>query len=156
MAPEVLNGECTEHADCWSMGVIIYMLLSSQMPFYAKRSQNMIAQITEAKYKMAGPVWESISNGAKHLVSHLLVVDPTKRYTAKQSLEHLWLRKWMERTDTAPSDDMIKAMDDSLQQYRHTSTLKKLALNVSALNLVVGLFCLGLSYEKQLLPSYSH
>lgn len=37
MAPEVLKGNYTEAADLWSVGVIAYMLLSSQMPFYGKK-----------------------------------------------------------------------------------------------------------------------
>ena len=139
MAPEVLKGDYTEKADCWSMGVIIYMLLSSQIPFYSKRSKNMIAQIMKAKYKFDGPGWDDVSNGAKHLVANLLVVDPEKRYTAQQSLDHLWIRKWIEHAETAPPDnDMLQAVDDSLLQYRHTSTLKKLALNVSLVRLFYG------------------
>lgn len=132
-APEVLDGDYTASSDCWSLGVIIYMLLSSQIPFYAKRSKNMVSQIKNARYSLEGPAWENISNGAKHLVANLLQVNAEKRLTAQQSLEHLWIRKNIEHTDMTPPDDsMLKAVDDSLQQYRHTSILKKLALNVSS------------------------
>jgi serine/threonine protein kinase len=37
MAPEVLKGSYTSQADLWSVGVIAYMLLSSQMPFYGRK-----------------------------------------------------------------------------------------------------------------------
>ena len=84
---------------------------------------------------MSGDVWDNISHGAKHLVANLLLVDPTKRYTAQQTLEHIWIRKSIERSDEGPSD-MIEAVTDSLQSYRHTSTLKKVALNVSFLGIV--------------------
>ena len=141
MAPEVLKGDYNDQADCWSMGVIIYMLLSSQMPFYAKRSKNVAAQIMKASYRFEGPIWDDVSNGAKHLVANLLVVDPEKRYTAQQSMEHLWIRKWIQHTELVPPDDgMLQAVDDSLEQYRQTSTLKRLALNVSAVQHVASLF----------------
>jgi calcium-dependent protein kinase len=107
------------------------MLLSAQIPFYAKRSKNIIAKIKRARYTMSGSVWDNISNGAKHLVANLLVVDTSKRYTSQQVLEHLWIRKWAHRNDTAPTDEMLESVDNSLQQYKNTSTLKKLALNVS-------------------------
>ena len=92
----------------------------------------MIAQIKNARYSLKGPAWENTSNGAKHLVASLLQVHPEKRLNAEQALEHIWIRKNIEHTEMAPPDDnMLKAVDDSLQQYRHTSILKKLALNVS-------------------------
>lgn len=37
MAPQVLQGIYTSKADLWSVGVICFMLLSSQKPFYHKR-----------------------------------------------------------------------------------------------------------------------
>jgi calcium-dependent protein kinase len=37
MAPQVLQGIYTSKADLWSVGVISFMLLSSQKPFYHKR-----------------------------------------------------------------------------------------------------------------------
>lgn len=37
MAPEVLMGTYTSQADLWSIGVIAYMLLSSNMPFYGRK-----------------------------------------------------------------------------------------------------------------------
>lgn len=43
MAPEVLKQQYNEKADLWSIGVIAYMLLSSQMPFYG-RSRMKIAK----------------------------------------------------------------------------------------------------------------
>ena len=100
---------------------------------------------------MSGPVWDAISNGAKHLVSNLLVVDTSKRYTSEQVLEHLWIRKWTQRSDAAPTDEMLEAVDDSLRQYKNTSMLKKLALNVSVLqNLCLKLFQASLLASEML------
>ena len=36
MAPQVFQGKYTSQADCWSIGVITFMLLSSSLPFYGE------------------------------------------------------------------------------------------------------------------------
>ncbi len=40
--------------------------------------------IREGKYEFHSPYWDSVSAEAKDLLSHMLVVDPLTRYTAKQ------------------------------------------------------------------------
>ena len=45
MAPEVLAGKYTQQADLWSVGVIAYMLMSSQMPFYGRKPSQIIEKI---------------------------------------------------------------------------------------------------------------
>jgi serine/threonine protein kinase len=45
MAPEVLKGKYTKQADLWSVGVIAYMLMSSQMPFYGRARSDIVDQI---------------------------------------------------------------------------------------------------------------
>jgi serine/threonine protein kinase len=47
MAPEVLKGKYTKQADLWSIGVIAYMLMSSQMPFYGRKRSDIVEQIME-------------------------------------------------------------------------------------------------------------
>jgi serine/threonine protein kinase len=37
--------------------------------------------------------WRNVSEGAKDLISNLLVVDPARRFTAKQVLEHPWIKQ---------------------------------------------------------------
>jgi len=45
MAPEVLAGRYSKQADLWSVGVISYMLMSSQMPFYGRKRSQIIEKI---------------------------------------------------------------------------------------------------------------
>jgi len=54
MAPEVLKGSYTKQADVWSVGVIAYMLLSSQMPFYGRKRHHIVEQILGGKYNFRG------------------------------------------------------------------------------------------------------
>jgi calcium-dependent protein kinase len=45
MAPEVILGKYTKQADLWSVGIIAFMLLSSQMPFYGRDKNAIVGSI---------------------------------------------------------------------------------------------------------------
>ncbi|CAM9828954.1 unnamed protein product [Heterosigma akashiwo] len=60
MAPEVIEGASDEASDNWSIGVIAFMLLSSQMPFLA-RTKTVIMKIQACAYAFRGPRWKGVS-----------------------------------------------------------------------------------------------
>jgi len=93
VAPEILTAESYDKSvDMWSVGVIIYILLSGYPPFYADSAPALFKKIMDVKYDFDDSVWEDISDSAKDLIRNLLVKDPAKRLTAKQCLEHPWVR----------------------------------------------------------------
>lgn len=92
-APEVLKrkynaGSC----DMWSLGVIVFILLSGYMPFNHPDDEETKAAIRKCKYTMHQERWAHVSEDAKHFVRRLLVLDPSDRLTAKQALDHPWLQ----------------------------------------------------------------
>jgi calcium-dependent protein kinase len=52
MAPEVIKGKYTKQAELWSIGVISYMLMSSQMPFYGRKRSHIIKKIVNGYVPM--------------------------------------------------------------------------------------------------------
>ena len=98
MAPEVLavalgDGVTTSYtskADCWSLGVILYILLCCRHPFN-KDDDSFFRCIQEGRFNsMSGSTWENISVSAKNLVRALLEVDPKKRLDTEEILKHGW------------------------------------------------------------------
>ncbi|XP_008853302.1 serine/threonine-protein kinase DCLK3-like [Nannospalax galili] len=77
----------------WSAGVILYILLCGFPPFRSpEKDQDELFNIIQlGHFEFLAPYWDSISDAAKDLVKHLLVVDPKKRYTAHQVLQHPWV-----------------------------------------------------------------
>lgn len=94
VAPEILSekGYGLE-VDMWAAGVILYILLCGFPPFRSpERDQDELFNIIQlGHFEFLAPYWDNISDAAKDLVKHLLVVDPKKRYTAHQVLQHPWI-----------------------------------------------------------------
>lgn len=93
VAPEVLTSESYDKSvDMWSVGVIIYILLCGYPPFYADNAPALFKKIMDVKYDFEDPSWDDVSADAKDLIRHLLVKEPSERYTAKQCLENRWVQ----------------------------------------------------------------
>lgn len=132
MAPEVLKGTYTSQADLWSVGVIAYMLLSSQMPFYGRKRSHIVEQIMSCEYDFKGRRWKRVSSQAKSFVEDMLVADPEDRATAREAQQSMWLNKRFSATARAPTLDEFDTTAESMQKYAGYSHLKKLALMVIA------------------------
>jgi serine/threonine protein kinase len=96
-APEVLKrkntvkglGSYGTAADMWSLGVVLFILLSGAFPF---DDDNLLEQIQNAHYSLAGAEWSSISDTAKHFVRSMMTLRPDQRLTVEQALEHPWMK----------------------------------------------------------------
>lgn len=132
MSPEVVRGSYTSKADCWSIGVLLYMLLSSQMPFYGKKRRQVVEKITLGKYDYHGRRWKKISPKARELVDALLQVDPNKRPTAEAALRCEWLAQNSETKEDALDVDVMDNIQGTIQNFSDYSQLKKLALMIIA------------------------
>jgi len=106
VAPEVLGHESyTSQVDQWSIGVIVYILLCGFPPFYGDNDAQMFKRIKAGQYKFLAPYWDPISADAKDFVRNLLVVDPKKRMTAAEALNH----KWLARTANVSTKNLFAA-----------------------------------------------
>lgn len=132
MAPEVLKGSYTKQADVWSVGVIAYMLLSSQMPFYGRKRQHIVEQILGGKYDFRGRRWRKIGAPAKDFVRDLLVADPDERLDAERASSCVWLNKRYSATVRGPKECEILQAKRSMTRYAGYTKLKKMALMIVA------------------------
>lgn len=132
MAPEVLKGNYSKEADLWSIGVLTFMLLSSQMPFYGRKREHIIEQIMAGKYQFRGRRWKRISEQAKEFVRDLLQLDPDDRPSADEALSSSWLNRRHAATVRNPYQEEIQAAHDSMLRYAKYSKLKKVALMIVA------------------------
>jgi calcium/calmodulin-dependent protein kinase I len=94
VAPEVLaaTGYGPE-VDLWSIGVITYILLCGFPPFYGEKVPDIFDKILAAQYDYPSEYWGHISTEATNFIDSLLQLNAAKRLTAKQALEHPWLKE---------------------------------------------------------------
>ena len=79
VAPEIIgNFGYDAKVDCWSLGVILYVMLCGYPPFYAEENNELFKLIKDCEYEFHMPYWENISEDAKDLIKKLLVADPKK------------------------------------------------------------------------------
>jgi calcium/calmodulin-dependent protein kinase I len=92
MAPEMLESiRYGFGVDIWSAGVLTYIMLCGYPPFYGQTENDRVEKILSGKYDFEDAVWESVTSSAKNFIAHMLVQQPTARYSAKQALAHPWI-----------------------------------------------------------------
>mgnify|MGYP000931428554 CR=1 FL=1 len=99
VAPEVLRKQpYTFSCDVWSIGCIIYALLSGSLPFDHESQKETIRMTLEDQLVFDLPCWDSVTVGAKDLISKLLHKDPKQRISLDAAMAHPWFKKARRRT----------------------------------------------------------
>jgi calcium/calmodulin-dependent protein kinase I len=123
VAPEVLAPakirQYDQSCDMWSIGVILYVMLCGFPPFYDETLPKLYKRIRHARFSFPSPYWDTISDNAKDLVKKLLVVDPTKRLSATEALDHPWLQ------GTAPTTEFGSGYQKRLRKRNARERLQQ-------------------------------
>ena len=62
VAPEVIEGTYSQKCDVWSVGIILYILLSSRPPFNGSTFKEIVEQIKVGQFDFDDPQWAEISD----------------------------------------------------------------------------------------------
>lgn len=93
LAPEGERRPCDAAADMWSLGVVMYILLSGAHPFDMENSASdleITRRILTTVPDLSGPAWSRISCSGRNLLRRLLDKDPARRPTAQEVLQDAW------------------------------------------------------------------
>ena len=86
-SPEVLLNNYNEKCDIWACGVIMYVLLSKEFPFYGETQDEITEKILNGKCEFSNK-FKFVSEEAKDLIRNCLKYDKKSRFSAKECLKH--------------------------------------------------------------------
>ena len=90
-APEVLEGPYDAYkADCWSTGVVVFVMCTGKFPFGSKGYTEQQIQDDIKKGKI-NKFPSHLSAEIKDLIIRLIVVEPDRRLKLQEILDHSWL-----------------------------------------------------------------
>lgn len=151
VAPEVIENrdvdefedpnknEYSSLVDMWSMGCLVYVILTGHLPFSGSTQNQLYKQICQGSYHEAPLRDFRISDEARDFIDSLLQVLPHKRLTAHKALEHPWIQfGHLESTNSQGASQIslsqsmsqqkvLEQMDDA--QYQFLKLQRKLKLD---------------------------
>lgn len=126
VAPEVLEGSYDEKCDVWGVGVIMFILLSGVPPFNGPDDAAIMKAVSKGKFKFNPAKWKGVSKQAKDLIEKMLTVDPSNRISAKDALEHEWMKNY-EKGDI--NKKSLSSAAKGLKQFKNDQTMQQAALS---------------------------
>ena len=120
VAPEVLEQRpYNQSCDFWSVGVVLFILLSGGPPFYNPDQFEMFEKIKQAEYSFEALSWQGVSAEAKDLITKLLVADPAQRLTGEQIMAHPWILGQTQSMDDSDIDILNMMRNWNSGRIRH-------------------------------------
>jgi calcium-dependent protein kinase len=122
IAPEVLKGDYNAKCDVWSIGVILYILLSGTSPFNGVTDDDIMNAVRKGTYNFksksinnkVGKIWDSISDSAKDLIKKMLEYNPVVRIAAVDAYKH----KWFEGKDfSVPNTQNMQEVISNMSKF---------------------------------------
>jgi serine/threonine protein kinase len=110
LAPEILERWPSYDTKCdlWSVGVILFLLLGGYLPFEDEDEDKVFERTRNGMYEFHPHYWGGVSNEAKELVTKLLTINPSKRFSAQQALNHKYMMTMNEQALQQQSVDVNK------------------------------------------------
>jgi calcium-dependent protein kinase len=131
IAPEVLNGNYGKECDFWSVGVLLFLLVTATYPFdsAAKNRTEVFNKIKSGNYSIPGQIESKLSPECKDILKKLITVDKSKRITGEEALKHAWFENCLKKkgSEVVLLDEQVIT---KLREFKGSSILKRAALNL--------------------------
>ncbi|KAF4648650.1 hypothetical protein FOZ61_002370, partial [Perkinsus olseni] len=140
MSPEMIQGDYNELTDVWSIGVILYELLTGIHPFYIPNvddDQTVKAKILKREVEYPPHLWDRLSADAKDLCKKLLnkqfrLPPPKGRLSAAEALKHKWFLDPLKPQLHGHQSQLTVSVFEGLKNYHSHNKLKQAVLQLLA------------------------
>ncbi|KAJ3101359.1 Serine/threonine-protein kinase par-1 [Phlyctochytrium planicorne] len=135
-SPEMILGRqyVGPEVDIWSMGVILYALLTGQLPFRDVNTKDLYRKITTSTFDIPGYVPED----ASHLIRKMLCVDPQNRATLEYIKNHSWTNKGFDHSPDSQvpgrhklEEPLDEKVVETMRLYGYDATAARAAILAS-------------------------
>jgi len=120
IAPEIMEKKYNKNCCVWSIGIIIFQMFFGELSYNYNNDINEYVQIIRITYKYS----DDISSELKDLLDRMIEIDPTKRISIEECLEHNWMRKMTTEILKGDSDSPKKEKDEEIKRAK-TINIKK-------------------------------
>ena len=125
IAPEMLKGEYDEKCDIWSIGVILYYMISGKFPFFDDDNFKIFQKIENEEPNFS-ELKISLSENGVNFLKKCLTKNPKLRPSAKECLFHKWLDPIF--INIRNNSFLSESLNINFSNYNKCSQFKKLIL----------------------------
>ncbi|ODV70251.1 Pkinase-domain-containing protein [Hyphopichia burtonii NRRL Y-1933] len=129
VAPEVITGKYDssmssqaerDHysslVDIWSLGCLVYVLLTSHLPFNGQNQTQMFHKIKKGEYHESPLNSYKISHEGRDFLHNCLKTDPRSRWSAEEALNHKWLKNVDSYSQESQDSQKVISLSQSQSQ----------------------------------------
>ena len=133
MAPEILKQQPYSYkVDIWSLGIMVFMMLTGKLPFPAKDPKSLFKAIASANItKSSFDSFTYLSNDSIDFMVCCLRSTPEDRWEASKLLEHPWITT---KIRVAIPADIAKEIETNLMQFNGKYKLENAVYTYLAMN----------------------
>ncbi|KAM7412608.1 hypothetical protein PAMA_020133 [Pampus argenteus] len=110
-APELFQGKKYDgpEVDIWSLGVILYTLVSGSLPFDGQNLKELRERVLRGKYRV--PFY--MSTDCEGILRRFLVLNPAKRCSLEQIMKDKWLNVSYDGEELKPHKEPVEDFNDT-------------------------------------------